>query len=53
MNQAQALMGEGDLPVAGIARRLRDDGFDGYMSLEWRERHPELADPAGCIPSIH
>lgn len=39
------LPGEGDLPIVPIARKLLEDGYDGYFSLEWEKKwHPELPD---------
>lgn len=36
-------IGEGDIPLVPILRRLDADGFDGCVSLEWeRKWHPEL-----------
>ncbi len=39
------MIGEGDVPVAAIVRRMLKDGYDGCFSLEWeRLWHPELAE---------
>jgi len=36
-------LGEGDIPMAAIARQLLADGYDGWFSLEWEKKwHPEL-----------
>jgi len=40
---ALCLPGEGDLPVRDILKRLKSDGFDGCISLEWEKKwHKEL-----------
>lgn len=40
------LVGEGDIPLLSIIRRLEKDGYDGYYSFEWEKRWiPELEDP--------
>lgn len=40
---ALTLPGEGDIPLAAIYRRLREDGYDGCVSLEWERRwHPDF-----------
>lgn len=40
---ALTLPGDGDIPILPIARRLLEDGYDGYFSLEWEKKwHPEL-----------
>lgn len=42
-DRTQVLPGKGDIPLCDIADRLRADGFDGCISLEWeRKWHPEL-----------
>lgn len=38
-------IGRGQIPLKGIARTLRDDGYTGFISLEWEKKwHPELPD---------
>jgi len=45
-NDGLCLVGEGDIPLTSIIRRLTGDGYDGYFSLEWEKRwKPELQDP--------
>lgn len=45
------LMGEGDVPVLEILRRLKQMGYGGYLSLEWEKGwHPELEPPEIAIP---
>ena len=35
--------GEGDIPLREILRTLSDDGYAGFVSLEWEKKwHPEL-----------
>ena len=35
--------GEGDIPLCRILHTLSDDGYPGYVSLEWEKKwHPEL-----------
>lgn len=42
-NGTLCLPGEGDIPLFPILQQLRNDGFDGFVSLEWERRwHPEL-----------
>ena len=39
-------VGEGDIPIERIIRRLHADGYTGYLSFEWEKRwHPELPEP--------
>lgn len=36
-------LGEGDIPIEKIVKRLQKDGFNGWYSLEWEKKwHPEL-----------
>lgn len=47
----QVLMGEGTFPTAEVIKLLRDNGFDGYLSLEWEKTwKPELPDPEIALP---
>ena len=40
------LLGEGDVPVFSALRLLTENGYDGFVSLEWVKRWcPELAGP--------
>jgi len=34
----QTAIGKGEIPIKKIIRRLINDGFDGYFSLEWEKR---------------
>lgn len=46
-------VGEGEIPLKAIARTLRDDGYEGYISLEWEKRwHPELPDASIAYPDF-
>ena len=39
------LIGEGEIPIIPIVKRLVADGYDGCFSLEWEKKwHPELPD---------
>ncbi len=45
------LLGEGSIPVAEALQLLRDEGYDGYLSLEWEKKwHPEIDDPEIAFP---
>jgi fatty-acyl-CoA synthase len=45
------MMGEGDLPVYEMLDALKDNGYDGYVSLEWVKRWaPELTDAGIVFP---
>jgi sugar phosphate isomerase/epimerase len=45
------LLGEGSVPVAEALQLLKDEGYDGYLSLEWEKKwHPEIAEPEVAIP---
>ena len=45
------LLGEGSVPVAEALQLLRDEGYDGYLSLEWEKKwHPEIDDPEVAFP---
>jgi sugar phosphate isomerase/epimerase len=45
------LMGEGDVPLARMIGLLRENGYDGWVSVEWEKRwHPEIADPEVVMP---
>lgn len=46
-------VGKGDIPLAAIVKTLKDDGYDGYISLEWEKKwHPELAEPEVAFPAF-
>ena len=37
------LPGDGGIPIEAIVRRMLEDGYDGFFSLEWEKKwHPEL-----------
>ncbi|MFI7026799.1 sugar phosphate isomerase/epimerase family protein [Micromonospora sp. NPDC049900] len=47
------LTGEGDLPLHDILARLRTDGFDGWISLEWEKFwNPQIAEPELALPGF-
>ena len=51
--QALCLVGEGNVPVRQIAKRLIGDGYDGYFSLEWEKKwHPELPEIEAALDSF-
>lgn len=51
--QGLCLMGEGDIPWDPILDRLRDDGFDGFYTLEWEKRWLEyLPEPEVAFPQF-
>ena len=40
------MFGKGTLPIVPIFRLMKDQGYQGFVSLEWTKRwHPELAEP--------
>ena len=46
------LAGEGDVPLAEMIQLLLDDGYDGYITLEWEKKwHPELPGAELALPS--
>jgi sugar phosphate isomerase/epimerase len=45
------LLGEGTNPIPEMIALLRDQGYTGYICLEWEKAwHPELADPEIAFP---
>lgn len=45
------LIGEGDLPIGDFINILKENGYTGYLSLEWEKKwHPELPEPEVAIP---
>ena len=39
------LVGQGDVSIRPIVKKLISDSYDGYFSLEWEKKwHPELED---------
>jgi sugar phosphate isomerase/epimerase len=45
------LLGEGDVPVAGVLRALRARGYAGWLTVEWEKKwHPEIAEPEVALP---
>ena len=47
------LTGDGDIPIKQIAKRMLDDGYEGYFSLEWEKKwHPELPDMEDALDSF-
>ena len=50
-DNALCLMGQGDIPLPCLCRRLLADGYEGYFSLEWEKKwHPELPDYTVAFP---
>lgn len=44
-------VGEGEVPLVPIIRRLMADGYNGYLSFEWEKRwHSELSEPEVVFP---
>ena len=47
------LIGNGDIPIIPIVKRLLSDGYDGCLSLEWEKKwHPELPDIRTALDSF-
>jgi len=45
------LLGEGDVPLAGVLRALRTLGYRGWLTVEWEKKwHPEIAEPEVALP---
>lgn len=45
------LLGEGDVPVAGVLRALQATGYRGWLTVEWEKKwHPEIAEPEVALP---
>ena len=45
------LLGEGEVPVRQQLSILQQQGYTGYVSVEWEKRwHPELAEPEIALP---
>jgi len=45
------LLGEGDVPLLEILQVLKDQGYGGYLSLEWEKKwHPQLEAPEVAFP---
>lgn len=43
--------GAGDLPYRDVLKKLKKDGFKGYLSFEWEKKwHPELEAPERVFP---
>lgn len=44
-------LGEGEVPVGEMLATLAENGWDGWVSVEWEKKwHPELADPEVAFP---
>jgi len=44
-------LGEGDIPILEMLQVLWNNGYRGYLTLEWEKRwHPELEDPERILP---
>ncbi len=45
------LLGEGDVPTAETLRALREQGYRGWICVEWEKKwHPEIAEPEVALP---
>jgi len=45
-------IGEGDIPIPRIIDVLNNNGYDGYLSLEWEKKYnPHLEEPEMIIPA--
>jgi sugar phosphate isomerase/epimerase len=45
------LTGMGDIPIPSIVAALAEDGYDGYLSLEWEKKwNPWIEEPETAIP---
>jgi hypothetical protein len=45
------LHGQGEVPVREMVELLHDDGYDGWISVEWEKRwHPEIEEPEVALP---
>lgn len=48
-----ALVGEGDVPIKEAVDVLRDNGYNGWLSLEWEKKwHPEIEEPEIVLPAF-
>lgn len=43
------MLGYGDLPIREALHLLKENGFDGYLSLEWTKRWQEELEDAGIV----
>ena len=45
------LLNEGVVPLREACSALKQNGYDGYLSLEWEKKwHPEIAEPEIAVP---
>jgi sugar phosphate isomerase/epimerase len=45
------LINEGIVPLREACSALKQNGYDGYLSLEWEKKwHPEIAEPEIALP---
>jgi fatty-acyl-CoA synthase len=45
------LMGEGEVPVREMLLALKEQGYNGYVSVEWEKKwHPEIEEPEVAFP---
>jgi sugar phosphate isomerase/epimerase len=45
------LLGEGEVPTAGILKALQASGYDSWVAVEWEKKwHPEIAEPEIALP---
>lgn len=53
LNGALCAVGDGELPLDEIVRKLIGEGYDGALSLEWEKRwHAELDEPEIAFPQF-
>ncbi|MCL1820767.1 MAG: sugar phosphate isomerase/epimerase [Oscillospiraceae bacterium] len=43
------MLGYGDLPIKDVLEVLNENGFDGYLSLEWTKRWNDELEDAGIV----
>ncbi len=48
-SQHYKMLGYGTLPVAEAFKKLKNSGYDGYLSLEWTKRWNEELEDAGIV----
>ena len=47
-------VGDGDIPLKAIVKKLTEDGYDGHLALEWEKKWvPELPDCETEFPFYH
>ena len=43
------MLGYGDLPIKAALKLMKENGFDGYVSLEWTKRWNDELEDAGVV----